>query len=202
MIFLKNNIRTIIGFIVGVILASSITVYAYNYIASDISYTKPGTETAISVEEALNELYSKSNKTAQQVGTLTTNKASYTFKNVKFINCKLAGCNFESSYIQNSTFSNNNIKNSILDNSNISNTTFIETTLKFSSITNVKLKSVTFDKCDLSSSDLANTKLYDIDLSNSTIDAITIYADDIKGCILNEYQALEFVKLLGIKIRE
>ena len=34
-------------------------------------------------------------------------------------------------------------------------------------------------------------------LSNSVIDAITVYADDIKGCILNEYQALDFIKLLA-----
>lgn len=60
--FLKNNFKLIIGFIVGVILASSITVYAYSYFARDISYTKPGTETAISVETALNDLYSKANE--------------------------------------------------------------------------------------------------------------------------------------------
>lgn len=56
--FLKNNLKVIIGFIVGVVLASSITVYAYGYFAKDISYTKPGTNTPISVETALNDLYS------------------------------------------------------------------------------------------------------------------------------------------------
>ena len=59
--FLKKNIRTIIGFVIGVILASSITVYAYSYFANDIGYTKPGTNTPISVEAALNELYSNAN---------------------------------------------------------------------------------------------------------------------------------------------
>ena len=49
--------EVIIAFIIGIILASSIAVYAYSYMASDIDYTKPGTETAISVETALNELY-------------------------------------------------------------------------------------------------------------------------------------------------
>lgn len=83
--FLKNNIRIIIGLIIGVLIASGITVYAYSYIASDISYTKPGTETAISVEEALNDLYSKSNKTSQQVTTLTTQGESYTFQNDGYI---------------------------------------------------------------------------------------------------------------------
>jgi len=63
--FFNKNIKGIIGFIVGVILASGITVYAYSYYAKDISYTKPGTNAPISVEVALNELYSKTNKTPQ-----------------------------------------------------------------------------------------------------------------------------------------
>ena len=54
--------EVIIAFIIGIILASSIAVYAYSYFASDISYTRPGTETAINVEQALNDLYSKSKK--------------------------------------------------------------------------------------------------------------------------------------------
>ena len=61
--FIKNNFKIIIGFIVGVILASSITVYAYSYYAKDISYTKPGTTTEISVETALNDLYNNQNAT-------------------------------------------------------------------------------------------------------------------------------------------
>ena len=59
--FLKEKKGIMISFIIGVIIASSITVYATNYFAKDISYTKPGTQTAISVETALNELFSKNN---------------------------------------------------------------------------------------------------------------------------------------------
>lgn len=59
--FFKRNVRTIIGFLVGVILASSITVYAYSYLASEVSYSKPGTNATISVSDALNDLYDKIN---------------------------------------------------------------------------------------------------------------------------------------------
>ena len=38
-------------------------------------------------------------------------------------------------------------------------------------------------------------------LSSSTIDGITIYQEDLKGCIMNDYQALDFIKLLGIRIK-
>ena len=50
----KNNFKLIIGFFIGVILASSIAVYATSYFAKDITY-KDGKN----VEQALNELYNK-----------------------------------------------------------------------------------------------------------------------------------------------
>lgn len=53
----KENVRIIIGFIIGVVLASSIAVYAAVN-ASDVSYTRAGTNIK-SVEQALNDLYSK-----------------------------------------------------------------------------------------------------------------------------------------------
>ena len=64
--------EVIIAFIIGIILASSIAVYAYSYAAKDISYTKPGENTLISVETALNELYTNKGK---------TNKGEYKFIN-------------------------------------------------------------------------------------------------------------------------
>ena len=54
--FLRNNLKVIIGFLIGVVLASSITVYAANYFAKDITYTREGTNIK-SVEDALNDLY-------------------------------------------------------------------------------------------------------------------------------------------------
>ena len=52
--FLKKNKGIIISFLIGVILAGSLTVYATGYLASQVAY-KDGK----SVEEALNELYAK-----------------------------------------------------------------------------------------------------------------------------------------------
>ena len=83
--FFKNNLKLIIGFIIGVIIASGITVYAYSYFASDVGYTKPETTTATSVETALNELYELSGKCKIYEFNLnidqdiTTNDAYYYF---------------------------------------------------------------------------------------------------------------------------
>ena len=63
--FLKEKKGIIISFLIGVILASSITVYATSYFANDIKYIKKeenGTGTEISVEQALNELYLNNKK--------------------------------------------------------------------------------------------------------------------------------------------
>ena len=59
--FLKKNIKFIAIFLIGMIIGSTVSVYAaYSYLAQDVSYTKSdGTE--ISVKEALDQLYSKEN---------------------------------------------------------------------------------------------------------------------------------------------
>ena len=54
--------EVIIAFIVGIILSSSIAVYAATYLANDVSY-KDGKN----VEQALDELYAKSNKTTGEL---------------------------------------------------------------------------------------------------------------------------------------
>lgn len=56
--FLKKNIRTIIGFIVGVILAGGI-VYAATS-ASQVNYTTEKNADIKTVADALNDLYSNS----------------------------------------------------------------------------------------------------------------------------------------------
>ena len=58
--FLKKNIRTIIGFIVGVILASGIVYAAVS--ASEVSYTTNKNANVKNVSEALNDLYSMKTK--------------------------------------------------------------------------------------------------------------------------------------------
>lgn len=74
--------EVIIAFIIGILLASSIAVYAATINAKDVDYKDGKT-----VEYALNDLYSKSNKAPQQVATITTNDrtATYTMQNDGYI---------------------------------------------------------------------------------------------------------------------
>ena len=75
--------EVIIAFITGIILASSIAVYAYSYYAKDISYTKPGTDTEINVEAALNDLYSNMNLNTEINNLTLYEDLSETADNIK-----------------------------------------------------------------------------------------------------------------------
>ena len=71
---LKKYKGIIIGIIIGSVLTGGICGYAaYNYMASDITYTKDGTEMKVSA--ALNDLYNKSSNYRKPEGTvnITTN---------------------------------------------------------------------------------------------------------------------------------
>ena len=45
------------------------------------------------------------------------------------------------------------------------------------------------------------TSLKDIDLSDSNIAGISVQLEDIKGAIINEFQAVDLLYLLGVKLK-
>lgn len=71
--FLKKNSKLMIGIILGMILAGSISAYAtYTYFANEVIYKKSD-ETQISVADALNELYINKKETSDDTKEITTN---------------------------------------------------------------------------------------------------------------------------------
>ena len=125
-----------------------------------------------------------------------------TLKRVSFLNCKLVGTIFENSYFENVYIKDSNLSNIYLDYSTISQSEFYNCMLNSSSITNVHFKDIALNECNLNLCNLSNTSLNKIDLSTCIIDGITIYEKDLKGVILTQLQALEFLKILGIKIKK
>lgn len=124
-----------------------------------------------------------------------------TFKRVFFKNCKLLGSNFSDSYFENITFTECNMKNCYFDNCHLNNTLINSCNLELSIICNLKHKNLSFNDCNLTSTNFSKTSLKNIDLSSNIINGIILYPEDLKGSIMTEYQALEFVKILGIKIK-
>lgn len=64
---LKNNIKLILAIVITAVITGGVSVYAtYTYLASDVEYTKTN-GSKISVEAALNELYTKSKNISSEV---------------------------------------------------------------------------------------------------------------------------------------
>lgn len=62
--FLKKNSKLMIGIIIGMLLTSSISVYAtYSYFATDVKYAR--NEQEMNVAQALNELYENKKDTSE-----------------------------------------------------------------------------------------------------------------------------------------
>ena len=86
---INNRIALIVLIVVLLLITSGISVYATTtYFASQITYKDNKT-----VEYALNDLYTKSNKTPQQVATLTTRGTTYTMENDGYITGTAVGEN-------------------------------------------------------------------------------------------------------------
>ena len=124
------------------------------------------------------------------------------FVRCEFINCKLSGCDFTESIQNNVVFTETNASYSNFSLSRLQNVVFENTVLRNAYFQEDIFKNVYFEKADLVQSQIFKTSLKDIDLSNSFIDGIVVSMEDIKGAIINEYQAIDLINLLGVKIKE
>jgi uncharacterized protein YjbI with pentapeptide repeats len=128
------------------------------------------------------------------------NLSSSTFKRVIFKDCKLSGANFNRSYLENVKFATCNARNIYLDECAIYSCNLNETNFSFANLTSVDFKNTEIYNCNFLECNFSKTKLHKLDFSNSEISGIIIFTEDLKGVIMNESQALDFVKILGIRI--
>ena len=63
------------------------------------------------------------------------------------------------------------------------------------------LKNIYFEKADLTQAMISKTSLKNIDLSDSIIEGIAVSIDDIKGAVINQFQAIDLLYLIGVKIK-
>ena len=64
-----------------------------------------------------------------------------------------------------------------------------------------KLKNIIFRQADLTQSQFFKTSLNGMDFSDSTIEGIAVSLEDIKGAIINQFQAIDLLYLIGVKIK-
>ena len=124
-----------------------------------------------------------------------------TFKNVQFIDCKLVGTIMSGSYINNTNIKNSNCCNLIIQECTIYDSTFEDSNFISSNIGSSKQKNLKINKCNFDYCNFSNTLLNNIDFSTCSIEGIIVYQNDLKGSIMNYNQAIDFIKILGIKVK-
>ena len=135
------------------------------------------------------------------------NFSNTSFENSSFIrcefnNCKLTGCNFVESRIYNVSFFDSNISYANFSLASMENMLFENSILRNSSFQENRLKNIIFKKADLTQAQFFKTSLKEIDFSDSIIEGIAVSIEDIRGAIIDQYQALDLLYLLGVKIKD
>ena len=87
--------------------------------------------------------------------------------------------------------SNVRIENVLFENVQMRNCYFQET----------KMKNVYFENTDLTQAQFFKTSLKGIDLSNCQIEQIAITIEDIRGATIDQFQAIDLLYLLGVKVK-
>ena len=64
-----------------------------------------------------------------------------------------------------------------------------------------KIDNMATEECDFKRAEFYDTKLKNLDFTRCNISNIVVEANDIKGVIVNEEQAIAFAKLLGIVVK-
>lgn len=123
------------------------------------------------------------------------------FIRVEIKNSKFVGCNFidarayhfssKETIFKYANFTNTSLEEIIFEDSDLSNSSFEDS----------KLRHVYFEKSNLTQGLFYRTKLNGIDLSTCEIQGIVTSIEDIKGVIVNNFQAIELSKLLGLIIK-
>lgn len=139
------------------------------------------------------------------------------FKQCDFSNVNMYGANFISTIFENcnligadmscGTFINTTINHSLASYSNFNGSSFkhcmfLENDLLEASFSDCKLEQVKWSNNRLIKADFNHTKLVKMDFRNNQIDGISVGIDDLKGLIITTNQAIGFISLLGIKIKE
>ena len=124
-----------------------------------------------------------------------------TFIKCEFYNCKITGCNFIENVLYNVTFQDVNASYASLSMSSIDKCLFKDTLLKNGYVQENKTKSIYFNNVDLMQAQFLKTSLNKIDLSSCKIEGIAISIEDIKGAIIEPFQAVDLMYLIGVKVK-
>lgn len=127
------------------------------------------------------------------------------FTRVEFNGCKLTGTNFSDASFSHVLFKECRGEYINLSGSKQRNTLYQQCILRGGAFDNCLFNEVGFDASHLIEAEFYHTSLKGIDLSNSQIDGLRttpISGSELRGTIVNSFQAVELIRMLGITIKD
>ena len=109
-----------------------------------------------------------------------------------FIDSSIRDVEFKDCIAKYVNFSGARFERVIFTNSEFLETTFLEN----------KLKNVEFVKIDFSRSEIRNCDMAEVDFSSCILNDISIDLESMRGIIIDRFQAIDLVRLLGVKFKE
>lgn len=123
------------------------------------------------------------------------------FIRVEMRNSKFVGCDFSDSRVYHLICKDVIFKYANFSSASLEEVIFKKCDLSNGSFTECKLKNTYFDMSKLIQTQFFKTKLKGIDISTCEMSGIVTTLEDIKGLVVNNFQAIELSKLLGIIIK-
>ncbi len=124
------------------------------------------------------------------------------FRRVELLGCRLLGINLIESRFEDASFRECNGEGAVLIASQFKGARFEKCVFREASFEGADLSGAVFRECDLTRTDFRGTTLRNADFRTSTIDGVVTGIAELQGAIIHPSQAVQFVSLLGLEVRE
>mgnify|MGYP000241766528 CR=1 FL=1 len=146
------------------------------------------------------------------------------FRNVRFESCSFPNCNFSHSWFHQCEFMGTQLVGANFGSSNFVDFIVQKSALRYANFTSARFDrseiidcdctDTFFAECSLGSfvvdqtrfvrSEFFHTSLKDVDFTTSELDGICVSdrGEELKGAVVNAFQAIELSKLLGLVVKE
>jgi uncharacterized protein YjbI with pentapeptide repeats len=121
---------------------------------------------------------------------------------LKFDSCNMLGARFIGVTLEDVTFYNCNLSLANFSEATFKKVLFSECKMSESYFAETTMPHAFFERCSLAQSEFFKASLKDIDLRTDTIDGLHCDVSSLPGLIVTPYQALLFVPLLGLVVKE
>lgn len=122
-------------------------------------------------------------------------------RRVEFINCQLLGWNSSKGHFQDVLFRGCDIQLSLFRFCTFKSVRFEECDLKDASFQGANLAHVIFKQCNLSNVELSQSQLVGADFRTSNIEGLRVGAQEVRGAIVDHFQAAYLASLLGLIVK-